>query len=347
MKAWILEKIKDIDSNHSILKQIDMPRPVPGQKDLLIHISMCGICHTELDEIEGRTPPSIFPMILGHQIVGIVEEIGSQVTQIQKGHRVGVGWYHHSCGECDYCKTGFQNLCSEYRATGRDVPGGYAEYVTVPETTAFLIPEIFKDHEAAPLLCAGAIGYRSVHLTGMKDGDVLGLTGFGASGHLVLKLVQYLYPNSAIQVFARNKKEQEFALELGASWAGDTQDKSPELNHAIIDTTPVWQPVLSALENLRPGGRLVINAIRKQSNDKETLLSLDYSSHLWMEKEIKSVANVAPGDIEAFLKLASEIPIIPEVQCYPFNDVNQALFELKKGIIRGAKVLHVAENELK
>ena len=347
MRAWILERIKDIDSNRSLLKQVDMPKPSPGETDLLIRISVCGICHTELDEIEGRTPPLIFPMILGHQIVGIVEEKGSKVTQIQEGQRVGIGWYHHSCGECDFCKTGFQNLCSEYHATGRDVPGGYAEYVTVPETSAFPIPEIFDDHEAAPLLCAGAIGYRSVHLTGMKDGNVLGLTGFGASGHLVLKLVRYLYPNSSVQVFARNKKEREFALELGASWAGDTQEKSPLLNHAIIDTTPVWQPVIKALENLRPGGRLVINAIRKQANDKDSLMALDYASHLWMEKEIKSVANVAPSDIEMFLKLASEIPIIPEVQCYPFADVNHALSELKDGIIRGAKVLCVAKDKVK
>ena len=219
--------------------------------------------------------------------------------------------------------------------------GGYAEYLAVAEDFAFAIPEIFSDIQAAPLLCAGAIGYRSLNLANPVDGQRLGLTGFGASAHLVLKMVRYLYPNTKIFVFARSIDEQKFALDLGAFWAGNIDEESPEKLHSIIDTTPVWKPVVEALKNLEPAGRLVINAIRKEETDKDYLLRLDYSRHLWMEKEIKSVANVTRRDIEEFLKLAAQIPIIPEVEEYPLAEVNRALTELKEGKIRGAKVLKI------
>jgi propanol-preferring alcohol dehydrogenase len=233
------------------------------------------------------------------------------------------------------------NLCPDFKATGRDLPGGYAQYVAVAEDFAFSIPDIFSDAQAAPLLCAGAIGYRSLRLTGLTDGQPLGLTGFGASAHLVLQLARHLYPHSEVFVFARSERERKFALDLGAVWAGDTTEKSPRKLAAIIDTTPVWKPIVEALENLAPGGRLVINAIRKEDGDKDQLLRLDYPLHLWQEKEIKSVANVARRDIEEFLALAAQIPIIPEVEEYPLADANRALAELKAGIIRGAKVLRI------
>jgi propanol-preferring alcohol dehydrogenase len=211
----------------------------------------------------------------------------------------------------------------------------------VLEGFAHPIPELFSDLEAAPHLCAGAIGYRSLRLTGIEDGRALGLTGFGASAHIVLLLVKNRYPNCRVHVFARNQREREFARELGAVWAGDTAEASPEKLQAIIDTTPVWKPVVEALKNLEPGGRLVINAIRKESIDKERLLDLDYPTHLWQEKEIKSVANVTRRDIGEFLAIAGEIPIRPEVESFPLQEANRALHELKTQKIRGAKVLQI------
>jgi propanol-preferring alcohol dehydrogenase len=339
LKAMILEKSTSLGENPNPLKYCEMPKPVPCSSELLIRIIRCGVCHTELDEIEGRTAPPNLPVILGHQVIGRVEEAGADTTQFRKGDRVGIGWIYSSCGHCSFCTTGKENLCKEFRATGRDVHGGYAEYMVVPERSAFAIPEMFSDSDAAPLLCAGAIGFRSLHLTHLQDGQRLGLTGFGASGHLILKMCRFLYPQSEIYVFARSEKERAFARELGASWAGNTTDSSPEKCGAIIDTTPVWKPVVEALQNLESDGRLVINAIRKEDTDKDYLLNLEYPVHLWMEKEIKSVANVAYQDIRDFLDLAAEIPIKPEVQEYSLEQANSALVELKQGKIRGAKVL--------
>lgn len=340
MKAMVLNEICDLTQTREPLQLKEVPKPKPGKNELLVKVNACGVCHTELDEIEGRTPPPIFPMILGHQVVGTVEQAPSNGAH-KPGDRVGIAWIFSSCGMCEYCISGNENLCSEFRATGRDANGGYAEYMTVPEKFAFPIPDIFTDAEAAPLLCAGAIGYRSMALTNLSDGQTLGLTGFGASAHLVLKMVRHKYPNSRVYVFARSEKEREFALELDAVWAGDTEDECPEKLHAIIDTTPVWKPIVEALKNLRPGGRLVINAIRKEDFDKNYLQQLDYPSHLWMEKEIKSVANVARSDVSEFLNLAAEIPIKPEVQLYRLEEANKALLELKERKIRGAKVLVV------
>jgi propanol-preferring alcohol dehydrogenase len=341
MKAMILNKICDLQKEMEPLIMMDIPIPKPGKKELLIKVSACGVCHTELDEIEGRTPPPAFPVILGHQVVGRVENCGEGVTKFKKGDRVGIAWIYSSCGKCGFCLAGNENLCEEFKATGRDANGGYAEYISVLEDFAYDIPDLFSDSEAAPLLCAGAIGYRSMKLTGIKNGQKLGLTGFGVSAHLVLKMVGHKYPQTEVYVFARSEKERDFALELGASWVGDTADKCPEKLDAIIDTTPVWKPIVEAMRNLQKGGRLVINAIRKESIDKDYLLKIDYPTHLWWEKEIKSVANVTRNDVKEFLQLAAEIPIIPEVQEYPLEEANKSLLEIKQKKIRGAKVLIV------
>ena len=339
MKAMILQSIADLEVNSEPLVMTNMPDPVPEDDEVLIKVTACGVCHTELDEIEGRTLPQRFPVIPGHQVIGRVAAIGKNVRELKPGDRIGVAWIFSSCGKCSFCLGGYENLCPEFRATGRDVNGGYAEYMTVPEAFTYKIPEIFTDSQAAPLLCAGAVGYRSVKLTGLHDGQNIGLTGFGASGHLVLQIIKYKYPGAEIFVFARSETERIFALELGAYWAGDTTDNVPEQLDSIIDTTPVWKTVVEALKNLKPGGRLVVNAIRKEEIDKEYLLNIDYSSHLWMEKEIKSVANVTRGDVKEFLEIASKIPIIPEIQEYRLEEANIALTELKKRKIRGAKVL--------
>ncbi len=338
----VLRTIEGLDTNEHPLELTEMPKPSPGPGEILILVSTCGVCHTELDEIEGRTPPPRLPVVPGHQVVGRVHELGKAVAGFDVGDRVGVAWIHSACGECERCLRGDENLCDAFRATGRDVDGGYAEYMTVPAAFAHRIPNDFSDVEAAPLLCAGAIGYRSLQLTGLADGQRLGLTGFGASGHLVMKMARHRYPNSPVYVFARSEKERAFARELGAVWAGDTGERAPDLLDRIIDTTPAWKPVVAALAGLAPGGRLVINAIRKEDADRDHLRNIDYPRHLWMEKEIKSVANVARSDVREFLELAAEIPIRPVVETFALEEANRALLELKRGRIRGAKVLTIA-----
>ena len=247
MKAMVLDRICSLEENRNPLALRELPDPIPEEKEILIRVSACGVCHTELDEIEGRTPPPRLPVVLGHQIVGKVEQKGSGAARYQIGDRVGVAWIYSACGSCKFCRKENENLCPEFRATGRDANGGYARYMTIGEDFAFPVPGVFTDAEAAPLLCAGAIGYRSLRLTGMRDGWRLGLTGFGASGHLVLKMARHRYPRSEVFVFARSEKERAFAKEIGAAWAGDTTEESPEKLDCIIDTTPVWKPVVEAL----------------------------------------------------------------------------------------------------
>jgi alcohol dehydrogenase, propanol-preferring len=341
MKAMLLTHITNLNENPNPLVISEIPTPVPQAGEVLIEVSTCGICHTELDEIEGRTPPPALPVVLGHQVVGRVIQMGPGSKRFREGDRVGVAWIYSACGVCKYCRSGRENLCPYFRATGRDANGGYAQAMLAPEAFVYPLPAKLDDAQAAPLLCAGAIGYRSVRLAGIADGQALGMTGFGASGHLVLKMVRYRYPNLRVYVFARSPAERTFALELGAVWAGETRDTPPEQLDAVIDTTPVWLPVVEALRCLAPGGRLVVNAIRKENHDLESLLKLDYPSHLWMEKEIKSVANVTRQDVSEFLELAGQIPLLPEVEEYPLVEANRALVSLKKGEVRGAKVLRV------
>jgi len=339
MKAMTLNSLTDLQKNIEPLSLVNIPEPIPGDEELLIKVTACGVCHTEIDEIEGRTPPPLFPVIPGHEVIGRVVATGKNVNDIQINDRVGVAWIFSSCGKCSYCLSGQENLCPDFKATGRDANGGYAEFMTVPVAFTYPIPEIFTDVQSAPLLCAGAVGYRSFRLAEIHNGHKVGLTGFGASGHLILQVIRHKYPDSQVYVFARSSNERAFAMELGASWTGDTSDTAPELLDSIIDTTPVWKPVVEALKNLKPGGRLVINAIRKEEVDKDYLLKLDYPSHLWMEKEIKSVANVTRADVRELLEIAAEIPIIPEVRQYKLEEANIALMELKQRKIRGAKVL--------
>ena len=338
----VLKQICSLEENKNPLELCILAEPVPKAKEILIRVSTCGVCHTELDEIEGRTPPPRLPIILGHQLVGRVVQNGPRADRFRIGDRIGVAWINSACGTCHQCQNGAENLCEDFKATGRDVHGGYAEYTTVSEAFAYKIPEAFTDSQAAPLLCAGAIGYRSLRLSGIEDHQRLGLTGFGASAHLVLKMVRHKYPNTKVFVFARSEKERDFALHLGAFWAGDTGTEPPEKLDGIIDTTPAWQPIVRALACLKPGGRLVINAIRKEESDKTSLFALDYPNHLWLEKEIKSVANVARADVSEFLQLAAEIKIRPEVQEFELEDANRALVELKERKIRGAKVLKIS-----
>lgn len=333
----LLPEITSLEQNQSPLSFEDMPKPEIGDGEVLLRVTRCGVCHTELDEIEGRVRPAHLPVILGHQVVGVIDE-GEN-----KGQRVGVAWIASACGHCRHCREGNENLCSEFKATGRDINGGYAEYMKVRADFMHPIPDELSDSEAAPLLCAGAVGYRALRLCNLKDGQSLGLMGFGGSNHIVLKTAKYKYPNSKIFVFSRNADEREFALSLGAVWAGAIDESPPEEMNAVIDTTPVWLPITEALKHLNPGGRVVVNAIRKIDADKKVLLDLDYSSQMWMEKEIKSIANVTRKDVREFLQLAAEADIKPEYQEYDLKDANQALTELTQGKIRGSKVLKISE----
>jgi len=333
MKAMQLTRIGLMSADEDPLDPVELPVPEPGTGEIRIRLLACGVCHTELDEIEGRTRPPRLPIIPGHEAVGRVDALGDQAIRHAVGDRVGVGWIHHSTGDLR------ENLSPAFRATGRDANGGYAEFMTVPEQYAYPIPNCFSDIEAAPLLCAGAVGYRAIKLTGVHDSQAIGLTGFGGSAHLVLQLVRHCFPNSPTAVFARDPAQREHALALGASWAGATENRAPFALDAIIDTTPAWRPVVEALANLKPGGRLVINAIRKEDGDKDALLRLRYETHLWQEKQIQSVANVTAADIAEFLPLAATVPLKPEIEVYAFADANRALRDLRFAPLRGAKVL--------
>ena len=341
MRAMRIHRIGDIGPANRPLEEELISIPEPGDSELLIRVHACGVCHTEIDEIEGRTPPLKLPMTPGHQVVGTVAGQGPACKLDLMHKRVGIAWIHSACGSCQWCLGGRENLCPDFIACGRDAPGGYADYMTVPESFAHVIPEQLGDLEATPLLCAGAVGYRALRLCQIKNGENLGLTGFGASGHLVLQMAQYLYPKSHFFVFARSKQERSFAEKLGATWTGDTCDRPETGLDAIIDTTPAWLPVLAAMQALAPGGRLVINAIRKESGDQDIMTRLDYEEHLWREKSLSTVANVTRSDVRECLRLATEIPLRPHVNAYPLSDANEALLELKQGHIRGAKVLQI------
>jgi propanol-preferring alcohol dehydrogenase len=334
MKAMVLEEISPIENEP--LKMEEIPDPVPGLKQILVRISACGICHTELDEIEGRLPPRL-PIVLGHQIVGRVEGLGPGATKFALEDRVGIAWIHSACGKCDFCKGGNENLCAEFRGTGCHADGGYAQFTVVSEDFAYFIPKRFSDARATPLLCAGAIGYRDLTLTGIKKDQTLGLFGFGASAHIVIQLAKHRGCN--VFVFTRGQEHRNLAKELGASWAGGPEDDPPSKLQCAIDFTPVGETVLHALRVLEKGGRLVLAVIRKRN----PIPPLDYAQLLWDEKEIKSVANVTRKDVQEFLSLADAIPIIPEVQEFEFEEANQALLLLKQGRIQGAGALRIQD----
>jgi len=342
MRAMLLREPSRMADGVSPLYPDDVAVPVPSHGDVLVRVSVCGVCRTDLDIVEGRLTAQRYPVIPGHQVVGTVEAVGDKVDDFHVGDRVGVAWIHSACGRCAWCRSGRENLCPYFRSTGCDENGGYAEYVVVPAAFAHAIPAALPDASAAPLLCAGAIGLRSLRLAELVDGQPLGLTGFGASAHLVLQLARHRFPASPVYVFARNAREREFARELGAAWAGDTADEPPERMAAIIDTTPAWKPVVSALERLLPGGRLVINAIRKSRADQGVLESLDYARHLWMEREIKSVANVTRADVREMLADAAAMQLKPSVEEMLLSDANVALGRVARGEgVRGALVLDV------
>jgi propanol-preferring alcohol dehydrogenase len=335
MQAMVLEKSCPVEERP--LKLADLPIPKPGDKEILVKVSVCGACHTDLDEVEGRLMPSKFPIVLGHQVVGTVADVGKAVSKFNGGERVGITWLYQACGECNFCRTGQENLCSNAKWTGKDADGGYAEYMVITEDYAYRIPERFSDAQAAPLLCAGVIGYRTLRLSEITDGQKIGLFGFGACAHILIQVIRHKFPNSEVFVFTKTAEHAELAKSLGAVWTGRSADHPPAKLNRVMDFTPVGECVRDALAVLDKGGRLVINAIRKET----PVPALDYAEYLWLEKEMKSVANVTRKDAEEFLPLAAEIPIVPTVEEFALSEANEVLIAIKHSKLRAAGVLKI------
>jgi len=333
VQAMLLTRHTDIEQRP--LEMTDIPKPVPKDNELLLKVLACGACHTELDEIEGRLKPSKMPIVLGHEIVGEIVEKGPDTISLDIGQRGGVTWLNSACGNCRFCLSGRENLCGRAKWTGLDVDGGYAQFTVVGEPFAHPIPAGFTDAAAAPLLCAGVIGYRAIRLAEISDGDVVGLYGFGASAHIVIQVLRHSYPASPVFVFTRSGEHRELARKLGAEWAGRPGDEPPARLNKAIDFTPVGETVKRALAASEKGSRIVINAIRKRT----AIPALDYAENLWHEREIKSVANVTAQDAKEFLPLAAEIPIKCCVQEFELAQANDVLISLKQGRIQAAAVL--------
>jgi propanol-preferring alcohol dehydrogenase len=335
MKAMLLNKTSPIEEKPLEIVDLTIPKLLDNQ--ILVRVSVCGACHTDLDEVEGRLKPTKLPIVLGHQIVGTVADKGKTVTRFNIADRVGITWLYSACNKCNFCQTGNENLCDNAKWTGKDVDGGYAEYTVVEEDFAHPLPEKFSDLQAAPLLCAGVIGYRAVRLAEITDGQIIGLYGFGASAHIVIQIIRHKFPNSPVFVFTKTAEHAELAKKLGAAWTGRSGDEPPSKLNRAMDFTPVGKCVRDALEALDKGGRLVINAIRKET----PVPPLDYARYLWFEKEIKSVANVTRKDAEEFLPLAAQIPIVPTIEEFPLAEANEVLLAIKHSKLRAAGVLRI------
>lgn len=309
---------------------------MPGPKEVRLKILACGICHTDLHITEGELPSKNLPVIPGHQIVGIVEEVGRKVARFKVGDKVGVAWLNSTCGKCEFCLKGKENLCEKARFTGYDVDGGYAEYTVVSQDFAYPIPKGFSDIEVAPLLCAGVIGFRALRLSEIEKGGRLGLFGFGASAHIVIQIAKYW--GCEVFVFTRSEEHRKLARELGAVWAGGAGETPPAKMQSAIIFAPAGRLVLDALRVLEKGGTLALAGIYMTP-----IPEMEYEEYLYYEKTVRSVANSTRKDAEDLLKLAAEIPIRAEVQEFPLEEANRALLLLKQGKIQGAGVLRVSE----
>lgn len=315
------------------LELLEVPEPTPGPGEIRLRVRACGVCHTDLHTVEGDLRLPKLPLIPGHEIVGEIDELGEGVTGFGIGERVGVPWLNSACGECDFCRRGLENLCPNARFTGLHVDGGYAQYAIVPKEFAYPLPEGFSDERAAPLLCAGIVGYRAFSLSGATSGERVGLYGFGASAHLVIQVALHL--GCEIYVFTRQKEHQRLAWELGAAWVGEAQDEPPhKLERAIIFAPAGWI-VPEALRVLQPGGTVVLAGIHMSPIPK-----LAYEL-LYQERVVRSVANMTRQDAREFLNLAADIPIKTEVETFPLALANEALLGLKRSEIRGAAVLAI------
>ncbi len=335
MRAWRLYAHDVIENRPMRLEDVPTPDPGPGQVRLKIRV--CGVCHTDLHTVEGDIHPPQLPITVGHQVVGIVDKLGPGVTNLALGDRVGVPWFYDACGQCEYCQRGEENLCPHARFTGFHVDGGYAEYMLAEARYALPIPEKMDDLHAAPLLCAGIIGYRALKKADLQPGERLGLFGFGASAHIAIQVARYW--GCEVYVFTRSPNHQAHARELGAVWVGSPADKAPQpLDRAVI-FAPAGKVVHAALDNLRRGGTVAINAIHMSP-----IPEMPYPLIYW-ERTLRSVANATYQDGVEFLKLAAEIPIQTTVQEYPLEAAQEALQDLKASRINGEAVLRIAPAE--
>jgi propanol-preferring alcohol dehydrogenase len=332
MRAMLLEHARPVEEGP--LREADLAIPYPGPGQVRVKVHACGLCHTDLHTVEGDLPPHKQPVVPGHQIVGLIDALGADVRTCKEGDRVGIAWLHFTDGACEFCHRGLENLCVNARFTGYDVDGGYAEYTVAPAAFCYPIPPTFSDENAAPLLCAGIIGYRAFRLAGVRPGENLGLYGFGASAHLVTQLVRHQKCN--IFVFTRSEAHRAHARELGAVWTGRAEDTPPELLHAAIIFAPAGSLVREALRVLRKAGTLALAGITMSQ-----IPALDYSL-LYHEKIVRSVANSTRQDAREFLELAADVPLKAEIQIFDLAQANLALKALKRSEIRGAGVLRIA-----
>jgi propanol-preferring alcohol dehydrogenase len=335
MKAIVLKKAAGIEENP--LKLLELPKPEPGENQIRVKVQVCGVCHTDLHTVEGEITPPLMPIIPGHQVVGVVDKAGSGTSRFKKGDRVGMAWLHRTCGACTFCREEKENLCSHGEFTGFHAHGGYAEYTVVDEAFAYAIPEIFSGEQAAPLLCAGIIGYRSLTLSKVRPGDKLGLYGFGAAAHIVIQIA--LHRGTEVYVFSRGKSHLELAEELGASWCGHTGDTPPSKMNGSIVFAPAGPIVPEALKWLKRGGTCALGGIYMSP-----IPELDYTEHLYDEKVLRSVTASTRRDGENLLVEAGKIPIKTRTQLFPLEKANEALRLLKEGKINGEAVLQVASS---
>jgi propanol-preferring alcohol dehydrogenase len=332
MKAMVLSRFGGASENPLQLRNV--PDPQPGPDEILVKVVCCGVCHTDLHLAEGELPDIKLPRIPGHEVIGTVEKRGTRAKRFKVGERVGAGWLYSTCGACRFCRSGRENLCESARFTGYHHDGGYAEYMVIPQNYAYAVPDFFSDEEAAPLMCAGIIGYRSLKLCGIKPGGRLGLYGFGASAHVAIQIAKHW--GCRVYVFTRSEEHKRLAKKLGASWTGLAKDDPPAKLDAAVIFAPAGNLFLDALRVLDRGGTVASAGIYMSP-----IPEMDYSRYLYQERRMLSVANATREDGEGLLKVAAEIPIRTSVQVLPLEQANEALRRLRAGRITGAAVLKV------
>lgn len=330
MKAMVLNQTGDVSSNPLQLQKL--PIPVPNPDQVLVKIHVCGVCRTDLHVVEGELPDISFPLVPGHQVVGTVIQVGSKAPVVKEGDRVGIAWLQGTCGQCEFCTSGRENLCLKATFTGYQVDGGYAEYAVVPARFAYPIPATFSDEEAAPLLCAGIIGYRALRLSGVKPGQRLGLYGFGASAHIAIQIARHW--GCQVYVSSLKAEHQQLARQLGAVWVGGATDMPPDKLHSSIIFAPAGELVPPALRALDRGGTLALAGIHMSP-----IPSLDYDREVFGERVIRSVTANTRQDGLDLLREAAAIPIKPHTTRFPLEEANRALRKLKAGSFQGAAVL--------
>jgi propanol-preferring alcohol dehydrogenase len=331
---------KPAPGDPSPLQLQDVPQPSPGPGQVRVRIHCCGVCHTDLHIVDGELSLPRLPLIPGHQIVGVVDALGAGVRTLREGDRVGIPWLHSTDNACDYCRRGLENLCQRAQFTGYHVDGGYAEFTVIHEDYAYSIGKAFSDENAAPLLCAGVIGYRAYRLSGIRPGERLGLFGFGSSAHLVLQLARH--QGCEVYVFTRAQSHRDLALRLGAAWAGPAAEEQPDNPPADLDAAIIFAPAGSlvplALRRLRKGGTLALAGITMSA-----IPQMDYSL-LYGERVIRSIANSTRQDVRDFLSLAAEVPLQTEIQVFSLEQANQALQALRRSEVKAAAVLRIADS---